>query len=167
MILTRLMSLTGLLIIGAIFIAACGAADDAEVVATPVFEPTAAPTGNAPAATAVPADSVAPTAAPTEAPAAVVGDAVDGETLFSGTSGCAGCHSTSDATVIGPGLAGIGTIAETRVAGESADEYLTAAIIAPNDFLVPDFPGIMPGNFGQSLSEQEVADLVAYLISLP
>ncbi len=30
-----------------------------------------------------------------------------------------------------------------------------------------DFPGIMPGNFGQSLSEQEVADLVAYLISLP
>ena len=158
------MSLTGLLIVGAIFVAACGS-DDAEAVPTPVFEPTAAPSGDAPAATAVPdaPAEVDPTAVP-EAPAA--GDATNGEALFA-VQGCSGCHSTGENRVVGPGLSGVGVRAETRVDGQSADEYLTTSIISPNDFLVPDFPGIMPGNFGSSMSEAEIADLVAYLISLP
>lgn len=166
---TRLMSLTGLLIVGAIFFAACGS-DDAEVVPTPVFEPTAAPSGDAPAATAIPdaQAEVAPTAVPEApaAPAAVAGDVTNGEALF-GAQGCSACHSTGENRVVGPGLSGVGVRAETRVDGQSADEYLTTAIISPNDFLVPDFPGIMPGNFGSSMSETEISDLVAYLIALP
>ncbi len=166
---TRLMSLTGLLIVSAIFLAACES-DDAEVVPTPVFEPTAAPSGDASAATAISAvpdapAEVAPTAVP-EAPAAVAGDVTNGEALF-GAQGCSACHSTGENRVVGPGLSGIGVRAETRVDGQSADEYLTTAIISPNDFLVPDFPGIMPGNFGSSMSETEISDLVAYLIALP
>jgi len=158
------MSLTGLLIVGAIFVAACGS-DDAEVVPTPVFEPTAAPSGDAPAATAVPdaPAEVDPTAVP-EAPA--VGDATNGEALFA-VQGCSGCHSTGENRVVGPGLSGVGVRAETRVDGQSADEYLTTSIISPIEFLVPDFPGIMPGNFGSAMSEAEIADLVAYLVSLP
>ncbi len=160
------MSLTGLLIVGAIFVAACGS-DDAEAVPTPVFEPTAAPSGDAPAATAVPdaPAEVDPTAVP-EAPA--VGDATNGEALFTAPAqGCSGCHSTGENRVVGPGLSGVGVRAETRVDGQSADEYLTTSIISPIEFLVPDFPGIMPGNFGSSMSESEIADLVAYLVSLP
>jgi mono/diheme cytochrome c family protein len=165
---TRLISLTGLLIVGAIFFAAC-TSDDAEVVPTPVFEPTAAPSGDAPAATAVPdiPAEVAPTAVP-EAPAAPTGDATNGEALFTAAAqGCSGCHSTGENRVVGPGLSGVGVRAETRVDGQSALEYLTTSIISPSEFIVPDFPGIMPGNFGTSLSEAEIADLVAYLISLP
>ena len=163
---TRRVSLTSLLIVGAIFFAAC-TSDDAEVVPTPVFEPTAAPSGDAPAATAVPGApaEVARTAVP-EAPAAAAGDATNGEALFS-AQGCSGCHSTGENRVVGPGLSGVGVTAETRVDGQSAEEYLTTSIKSPNDFLVPDFPGIMPGNFGSSMSETEIADLVTYLISLP
>ena len=161
MISTRLMSLTGLLIVGAIFIAACGS-DDAEVVPTPVFEPTAAPAGDAPAATAPPAAAPEPTAAP----AALVGDAGNGETVF-GVAGCSGCHSTGSNQIVGPGLSGMGATAETRVDGQTADEYLTTAIVSPNEFIVDGFSGIMPATFGDSLSEQEIADVVAYLVSLP
>jgi len=163
---TRRMSLPGLLIVGAFFFLAC-ASDDGEVVPTPVFEPTAAPSADAPAAMAVqdaPAE-VAPTAVP-EAPTAAAGDATNGEALFA-VQGCSSCHSTGENRVVGPGLSGVGVRAETRVDGQSADEYLTTSIKSPNDFLVPDFPGIMPGNFGSSMSETEISDLVAYLISIP
>ena len=161
---TRLMSLTGLLVVVAIFIAACGS-DDAEVVPTPIFEPTSAPAGDvpdAPVATTPPAAEPEPTAAP----AALVGDPSNGETVF-GSAGCSGCHSTGSNQVVGPGLSGVGTTAETRVDGLSATEYLTTSIVSPNDFVVDGFSGIMPGSFGDSLSEQEIADLVSYLVSLP
>ena len=158
---TRLLGLTGLLIGGAIVLAACGGGDE-EIVPTPVFEPTAAP-----AATSAPAPTTAPTAAPTAAPVTLVGDAANGEALF-GVQGCSGCHSTGANRVVGPGLSGVGTTAETRVAGLNADEYLTQSIKSPNAFVVPDFfADLMPTTFGQTLSEQEIADIVAYLISLP
>ena len=151
---TRRMSLTGLLIVGAIFFAAC-ASGDAEVVPTPVFEPTVAPS------------EVAPTAVPEE-PAVATGDATNGEALFAAPAqGCSGCHSTGENRVVGPGLSGVGVRAETRVDGQTAEEYLTTSIKSPNDFIVPDFPGIMPGTFASSMSEAEIADIVAYLISLP
>ena len=157
----RLLGLTGLLIGGAIVLAACGGGDE-EIVPTPVFEPTAAP-----AATSAPAPTTAPTAAPTAAPVTLVGDAVNGEALFA-AQGCSGCHSTGANRVVGPGLSGVGTTAETRVAGLNADEYLTQSIKSPNAFVVPDFfADLMPATFGQTLSEQEIADIVAYLISLP
>ncbi|MBT3943678.1 MAG: cytochrome c [Chloroflexi bacterium] len=161
MISTRLMSLTALFVVGAIFIAACGS-DDAEVVPTPVFEPTAAPEADTPVATSAPAEA-APE--PTAAPAAATGDAGNGEIVFQGS--CSGCHSTGANRVVGPGLSGIGTTAETRVAGSSADEYLTTSIVSPSSFVVEGFSPIMPGTFGDSLSEQEIADVVAYMVSLP
>ncbi|MCH7594524.1 MAG: cytochrome c [Chloroflexi bacterium] len=105
--------------------------------------------------------------APTEAPASPAGDAGNGEALF-GANGCSGCHSTGSNRVVGPGLSGIGTTGESRVAGLSADQYLNDSIVSPDDFIVEGFPqGLMPGTFGETLSEQDVADLVAYLISLP
>lgn len=166
MISTRRMSLTGLLIAGAIFFAACES-EDAEVVPTPVFEPTVAPSGDVPAAMSVPDTpvEVAPTAVP-EAPVVATGDATNGEVLFA-AQGCSGCHSTGENRIVGPGLSGVGVRAEIRVEGQSANDYLTMSIKSPNDFLVPDFPGIMPGNFGSSMSETEISDLVAYLISIP
>jgi|TARA_B110000263_G_C15168606_1_gene445824 cytochrome c2 len=163
---TRLLGLIGLLIVGAIFVTACEA-EGPEVVPTPIFEPTAAPSGGEPESTSVPAASdPASTAVPDEAPAALVGDSANGETLF-GVNGCSGCHSTGANSIVGPGLSDVGATAATRVDGESADEYLTHAIVAPNDFLVDGYPGIMPLTFGDSLSKQEIADLVAYLVSLP
>ena len=163
MISIRLMSLTGLLVVGAIFIAACEAAEP-EIVPTPVFHPTPAPVGDVPDApsTADTATAMDPLATSVE----ITGDIDSGESLF-GSSGCSGCHSTGANRLVGPGLSGVGSAAETRVAGLTANEYLTASIVAPGDFVVPEYSNIMPATFGDTLSEQEIADLVAYLVSLP
>lgn len=81
---------------------------------------------------------------------------------------CAGCHYTdSEARLIGPGLQNIGARAETRVAGQSAVEYLLRAIVNPTDFLVPDYDaGVKPGNYAQIFSEAELYDLIAYMLTL-
>ncbi|MBI4770966.1 MAG: c-type cytochrome [Chloroflexi bacterium] len=104
------------------------------------------------------------------------GDAKKGEVLAT-EKGCVGCHITAP---VGPawlaaGAApGIGTRAQTSFsAGDytgkatSAEQYLVEAIVQPNAFVAPGFnPGIMTQTFGQSLSTQDVADLVAYLLTL-
>ncbi len=151
------------MIVGAMFVAACGS-DEADVVPTPIFEPTAASAGDTSDSPA--ADTTAPAADPVDVPEALVGDAGNGEAVFS-SAGCAACHSTESTDGVGPGLSGVGTTAETRVDGQTANEYLTAAIVAPNEFVVPDFAPIMVTTFADSLSEQEIADVVAYLVALP
>lgn len=76
---------------------------------------------------------------------AALGDATNGEALFSAS--CAGCHG-ADATgsESGPDIAGI----------EDNDE--TIGVIVEGD-------GSMPA-FGESLSDQDISDILAWLGSL-
>ncbi len=87
---------------------------------------------------------------------------------------CTGCHTLADAGgagMVGPNLNHIGTVAATRVPGQSAEQYILDSIVKPGDFLAPDCPsgacppGVMPGTFGQQMSEQELQALVTYLAS--
>ena len=102
-----------------------------------------------------------------------VGDAANGERLFNefqalaGFS-CASCHTPdTQARLIGPGLLGIGEAAATRVDGQNAIEYLRNSIIKPSDFVVETYTdALMPQNFEQLFSEQDINDLIAYLLSL-
>jgi len=70
---------------------------------------------------------------------------------------------------IGPNLNQIGSVAATRVAGETAEEYIRTSIIKPNAYIVPQCPAgacpanVMPQTFGSSLSEAELTALVTYL----
>ncbi len=168
---SRMLGLAGLLAIAAIVTAACSS-DDEPPPPTPVFNPTAAPSGDvptvAPAATSAPApEPTAPPAAPAPvAPGTPSGDPANGQALFN-AQGCAACHITaSKDRLVGPGLSMIGETAATRVAGQTAADYITESIVAPNAFVVPDFTPIMPATFAQSMTEAEIADLVAYLQSL-
>jgi len=49
--------------------------------------------------------------------------------------------------------------------------YLRESILAPNAFIAPNCPtdtcfkNIMPQDFGTKLSEQQIADLVAFLLN--
>jgi mono/diheme cytochrome c family protein len=111
----------------------------------------------------------------TELPA---GDPANGKTLTE-TLGCTACHITA---AVGPGwLAeadpngqGIGTRAEGRYQGAdytgqaaSAAQYLHEAIVRPNDFLAPGFAaGLMPNTYGDTLTAQDLADIIAYLQTL-
>ena len=94
------------------------------------------------------------------------GDLANAETLVM-TNGCIGCHSLDpDAQMVGPTWHNVGDTAVTRIDGMSPAAYLYDSIIAPNDYVVEGFPGnVMPTTFGDTLSTQELGDLVAYLLS--
>ncbi len=121
-----------------------------------------------------------PTAAPADAANADATDAVAAErgqaifnTMLETSSGswmCASCHSTAAVRLVGPGLGGVSTVAGERVAGEDALTYLHNSIVQPNDFIVPANPeypaNLMPANYGEVLTEDQISDLIAYLLSL-
>ncbi len=151
--------------------------------------PTATHTPEPPTATLVPPTEtpVPATATPlptTEAPvvaAAPAGDAAAGQVVFnttyttaSGAWACMLCHSPApeQLRLIGPGLWNISVRAETRVAGQSAYDYLHAAIVAPNDYIVPEDaggpypPGLMPQNYAEVLTPADLENVIAYLYTL-
>jgi len=120
------------------------------------------------AATAQPGTLGGPPAVPTlvEFASLPPGVAADGQRLFSG-SACTACHSLLPNTVVvGPSLAGVGARALGRKPDYTADEYLLESIVNPNAYIVQGFNrNIMPGTFQTQFSDQELGDLVAFLLT--
>lgn len=81
--------------------------------------------------------------------------------------GCIGCHALDPAvTMTGPTWYHIGDTAVSRVASESPALYLYHSIVDPGSYVVPNYPNnVMPANYADQLSMQELADLVDYLLS--
>jgi mono/diheme cytochrome c family protein len=104
------------------------------------------------------------------------GNAVTGEKLFLTSYGCIACHGdprTPNSNMVAPHLGNIGAIAQQRVAGVSASQYIYDSILYPNRFVAPNCahdlpcvtPSVMP-SYGDVLPLQEMSDLVAYLSQL-
>jgi cytochrome c2 len=132
---------------------------------------TAAPTATPVPATAAqpPAVTVPATAAATTAPTtANAGDPARGQALFQGVALCSSCHDVANGvTIVGPSLKGVASRAGSREPGKSAADYIHESIVSPNAFIVPGFSGyIMPQTFAQTLTPQQIDDLVAYLLTL-
>jgi cytochrome c oxidase subunit II len=105
----------------------------------------------APVAPAAPAPAGG---APSQAQLAQVG-----KQAFTGTAGCGACHALADAGTSGTTGPNLGT----ALKGQSANE-IRQSILAPNAKITPGYPGnLMPSNFGQQLSKQQIDGLVAYL----
>jgi len=83
-------------------------------------------------------------------------------------TGCKVCHSLKeDVVIVGPSLYGVGTRAGSTVAGLSAQEYLYESIVDPNAHIVDGFePDVMLGSFDSLLTEEQIQDLVAFLLTL-
>ncbi len=80
---------------------------------------------------------------------------------------CGSCHEIDGAGGrIGPPLSHVGTVAGTRKAGTSAEDYLRESITDPSAYLVPGYPDSMPHGLARELSAQDLDDLVRYLASL-
>lgn len=108
--------------------------------------------------------------------AGVTGDAARGEALYHGTEratrggvlGCQGCHQQS-ANATGPMTDGTFTrveterLAEPQFAGYTPEQYLVESILMPQAYIVPGFQNLMPQNFGDRLTDQDLADILAYL----
>ena len=91
------------------------------------------------------------------------GGDVDAAELF--TTNCSACHSTGNDKIVGPGLAGVGDRAGSRVSGLSADEYLEQSLREPDAFIVDGFtPGLMPN--WEKLGDDSIDALVTYLKTL-
>jgi len=84
--------------------------------------------------------------------------------------GCLACHSVDGSKLIGPTWKGLFNSQVTLADGSTmtADEaYLRESIVNPNAKVSGGFPaGVMPGNFGQQMTEQQINDVIAYIESL-
>jgi cytochrome c oxidase subunit 2 len=93
----------------------------------------------------------------------VKGDATAGAALFK-AQGCGGCHTFKAAGTngtVGPDLDKLAQYAQTANRGSLAD-FTHESIQNPSAYLEKGYPNAMP-NFGQTLSDKQIADLVAYL----
>jgi mono/diheme cytochrome c family protein len=91
------------------------------------------------------------------------GDAKEGATLFT-AQGCGGCHVFKPAKSqgnVGPDLDKLADYAKTANQG-SLEEFTHESIANPSAYIEKGYPNAMP-NFGQTLSDKQIADLVAYL----
>jgi mono/diheme cytochrome c family protein len=86
------------------------------------------------------------------------GDPEAGGAVFEAQN-CGSCHTFSPAGTeadIGPNL-------DESLEGTDA-EYIRTAIVNPNAEIAEGYqPNIMPSDYGEKLSDQELADLVAFL----
>lgn len=82
---------------------------------------------------------------------------------------CVSCHADTPQGIspLGPNLSNIGNRAATTVPGQSAEDYLRTSIIDPDAFLAGGYQeGIMERNYSRALSQQQINDLVAYMLTL-
>ncbi|MEM6284239.1 MAG: cytochrome c [Chloroflexota bacterium] len=115
-------------------------------------------------------------------PLELEGDIADGEIVFNTTytqTGfmCASCHTVTEdrERILGPGLYNIHEIGLERIAetgDPDVETYVLNSMINPRDYIVPaddegPYPeAIMPPNWGEVLTAQEQADVLAYVMSL-
>jgi cytochrome c5 len=106
--------------------------------------------------------SAAATPVPTPTPDPFI---LQGQAVFNAR--CATCHAlVPDTIIIGPSLYGIATRAETRVNGQSAEEYITMSVLRPGDYVVEGFNNVMITNLAKELTSEELNALVAFLLTL-
>ena len=118
-------------------------------------------------ATEVASSTPSPSATPDNSPEG------RGAVLFNTSRGgfaCATCHYASERRLIGPGLAGIAERFTSYELEGSVEAYIHESIVNPTAFIAlgePAFPeNIMPLNYAALLSEEEIEELIAYILSL-
>ncbi len=122
--------------------------------------------------------TVAPTAGPTQTPAPTpTPRSIEGETPeeIILNAGCGACHAIGalgEAGKVGPDLSAIGIVANDRIDGMSATDYIVQSIIEPNAFITPECPNgtcfanIMPSDYTSRLSSEQINTMVLFLLSL-
>jgi nitric oxide reductase subunit C len=104
-----------------------------------------------------------------------------GRALFNGTPpGCAACHSIAPGvSIVGPTMAGLAATAAARIqapeyrgAATDAAGYIRESIVEPHAFVLPGVTysaggrSLMPTGYGESLTPEQIDQLVAYLLTL-
>ena len=99
-----------------------------------------------------------------------IGDPGKGKQIYEtgGASGvpCNTCHTTDGTTLVGPSFQGLPGRAGSAVEGLSAEEYLHQSIVDPGAHIVEGYELLMPLTYGDALSEADINNVVAYLMTL-
>jgi len=92
------------------------------------------------------------------------GDATNGDALIE-KHGCYACHRIGVENGIAPPFVGMAETAADRRPPLSGPAYILQSILYPMAYVVDDYDPAMPQNFSEVLTQQELADLLAYLTS--
>lgn len=84
--------------------------------------------------------------------------------------GCQGCHNIDQPQTdqnkgpIAPNMANLYETAGTRVPGEDAATYVHTSIVNPTANTVAGYNPVMPANFSEKMSEEEINSLVQWIL---
>lgn len=79
--------------------------------------------------------------------------------------GCIACHREGAANGIAPSWVGVAERTATRRPPMPAEAYVYESIVYPAAYLVDGFADLMPKDFRARMSDQELADVIAYLLT--
>jgi mono/diheme cytochrome c family protein len=79
--------------------------------------------------------------------------------------GCIACHRLGVSSRVAPAFEGIAERAATRRPPLTAADYLYESIINPTAYVVVGYQPAMPQNYPDRLSDQELGDIIAYLLT--
>jgi len=106
----------------------------------------------------------------------LIGDPAQGEEIFNmtyetnlGPWACSQCHMVESDSVggIGPVLYGLRDITDTRNPDVAPERYIYNSIVNTNDYIVEGYnENIMPQNWGEILTDDELYHLTAYIMTL-
>ncbi len=91
-------------------------------------------------------------------------DPTNGDALLTQFA-CVACHRAGAANGIAPAFAGIAARAAERRPPLTAAAYLYESITHPQAYVVEGFAGAMPQDFALRLSDQQLGDIIAYLLT--
>lgn len=95
----------------------------------------------------------------------LTGDPVKGKVVYNDQS-CGACHKFAPAASEGTAGPDLDKLAEhaTEADQGTLEEFTTSSVINPEAYIAPGYTaGAMPPTYGQQLTKQQVADLVAFL----
>lgn len=109
------------------------------------------------------------------------GDPENGADIYQVPYGCNACHGVleDENTANGPGpwLGSLAAEAGDRIEGYTAADYVYESILLPNAHIAPECltggepgecpePSTMLANFGERMTEQDMADIIAYILGI-
>lgn len=96
------------------------------------------------------------------------GEALFKQVAHGNAPGCLACHSLeADVALVGPSLAGIAQRTTNLQSDQEMEAYLRESIINPDAYMVDGYaPGVMYQQYEDTLTDDQIDDLVAFMLTL-